>query len=302
MRVFGLILAACMAHVAAARAADLNLIEPYGPDSSTGVTVALLQPGLAAELGRQVVIAHVPGGAGATAMARVTASAPDGDTLFVMQLLSPLADPGNMPSLTSMVPVAKLTSGFSAALIVSNSSPIRSYADLRALAATRTLTAAYNPIRLFTLPVAMVEGAVGQKFTNRYADTRAAVLAAIDSGAADFGFLPTISLASRETLPARPILTFGGARHPRLDVPTFREVEAGSERDAVTGAIAVFAPAGTPPAVAARLGEAFIAAGKRADVLAAATRREWPLQVDDAAVVRATMARDQRIVRDLLPR
>lgn len=300
MRLFlSALLYASFLHGAVVYAADLKLVEPYGPDSSTGVTLGLLQPGLAAELGRKVVVEHVPGGAGGTAMARVTGSAPDGDTLFVMQLLSPLADPANVPSLTNMVPVAKLTTGFSAALIVANNSPIRSYADLRRQAATRTLVAAYNPIRLFTLPVAMVEGAVGKTFTNRYADTREAVLAAIDSGAADFGFLPTISLASREALPARAILTFGGARHPRLDAPTFREVEPGQDRNAVTGSIAAFAPAGTPPAVAARLGEAFIAAGKRADVRAAAARRDWPLQVDGAAVVRETMERDQRILRDL---
>lgn len=291
----------------AAAAAPLTLVEPYGPHSSTDDAASLLRPALARILAAEVAVTQVAGDAGGKALARVAAAAPDDGTLLVAQLLSrfsefPQADAPAAPSYRGMTPVARLTSGISAALVVPHGSPVADWQAFAARARAGEVRLAHNPIMLFALPLGMLEAHFGTRFGDVLASTRAEVVAALDGGSAEAGFLPTISLLTADGRPPlRPILTFGGERNPWFDgVPTFREVGSGV-RTAITGAIAMFGPPGMAADRQSSLVAAVRAAGEDEQVRRAAAALRYPLQVDGPDLLQEAMDRCARVIRDMRP-
>src|SRR5207244_5906537 len=92
-------------------------------------------------------------------------------------------------------PVAKLSAGISAALIVPERSPIRNVDEFLAQARERRLSIVHlGRTAAFGLEVAMLEKKFGLSFTDTVVGTRAQILEALASGAADAGFLTTITL------------------------------------------------------------------------------------------------------------
>ncbi|HEX2554608.1 MAG TPA: tripartite tricarboxylate transporter substrate-binding protein [Microvirga sp.] len=285
-------------------ASPVTLVEPYGLNSSTGDAAALLRPALSVKLGSPVEIQHIAGDAGGAALRRVSASAPDGTTLLVTQLLSPYsenrADDPNAPSYQKMTAIGLLTGPISTALVVSHASGITDWAAFEKRAHEGKLRMAHNPILLFALPLGMLEAHFSQRFSDVLASTRAEVIAALDQDKADAGFLPTISLLTVDRRPPlRPILTFGGERASWFpDVPTFREVGKG-ERTAITGAIAVFGPRGMSAAAQATVLQAVREAGGDASVTAAASALRYPLEIKGPEELVAAMDRNVRVIRDM---
>ncbi len=298
--------ALALAGRARAAASEVTLVEPFGAKSSTGDAATLLQGAMGRELGKTVTSRHIGGNAGGAALDFVFASRPDGSTLLVTQLLNPYADerPGDPAGATyrKMEGIARLTRPMSAALVVSHASPIGDWAAFEGRIREERLRVATNPSLLFALPLGMLEAEFGRRFDDVMASTRAEVIAALDEGRADVGFLPTISLLTADGRPPlRPILTFGGERNPWFEgVPTYREVGEG-KRTAITGAIALFAPPATPPADRERVLQAVRAAGDDPEVRAAAAALRYPLEVDGPADLLETMDRNARVVRDMRP-
>src|SRR6266699_3261385 len=148
--------------------------------------------------------------------------------------------------LGAVQPVAKLSAGISAALIVPEASPIRNIDDFLAQARSRRLRLVHlGRTAAFGLELAMLEKKFGLSFTDKVVGTRAQILEALASGEADAGFLTTITLlpsADATPPPVRPLLTFGAQRNPKLpSVPTFKE-RSGEPKGSVTTAISMFAP------------------------------------------------------------
>ncbi|MEQ1951916.1 hypothetical protein [Mesorhizobium sp. CN2-181] len=290
----------------AAAASPVTLIEPFGPNSSTDDAAALLRPALTRLLKTPVTVREVSGDAGGRALAEVSNSTADGNTLLVAQLLSPFIDPQSeapeRPSFRKMTPVAQLTTGISAALVVSHSSPIADWKSFEQRIAADRLRVAHNPSLLFALPLAMLEAQFGQHFDDVLAGTRAEVIAALDTGKADVGFLPTISLLTGDGRPPlRPITTFGGARNPWFaNVPTYREVGQGL-RTAITGPIVMFGPGGMAPARQAVLSQSVEDAGDDPEVRKAADALRYPLQVAGPDLLLESMGRCTRVLRDMRP-
>jgi tripartite-type tricarboxylate transporter receptor subunit TctC len=289
---------------AALAASPVTLIEPYGPDSSTGDAAALLQPALSRILAAPVAIRQIAGEAGGAALKQVFASAPDGGTLLVTQLLSPYAetrsDAPEAPSYRKMTAIAQLTAPISAALVVSHASAIADWPAFERRAREGRLRIAHNPILLFALPLGMLEAQFGRPFDDVLASTRAEIIAALDQGQADAGFLPTLSLLTPGGRPPlRPILTFGGERNPWFaGVPTYREVGEG-ERTAITGAIAMFGPPGMAPASQASVLQAVRDAASDPGVTAAAASLRYPLEVKGPDELAMAMDRNARVIRDM---
>lgn len=287
-------------------ASPVTLIEPFGPNSSTDDAAALLRPALTRLLEAPVTVREVSGDAGGRALAEVSKSVPDGNTLLVAQLLSPFIDPEaeapERPSFRKMTPVAQLTTGISAALVVSHASPITDWKSFEERVKAGRLRVAHNPSLLFALPLAMIEAQFGQRFDDVLASTRAEVIAALDGGKADVGFLPTISLLTADNRPPlRPIATFGGARNPRFaGVPTYREVGQGL-RTAITGPIVMFGPGGMASGVQSALTRSVQDAGNDPEVRKAATALRYPLQVGGPDLLLESMGRCTRVLRDMRP-
>lgn len=300
-------LASLAGHGRAFAAAPITLVEPYGPNSSTGQAAALVGPALAGKFRTMIEFRHVAGDAGGRALEHVAKSPADGGTLLVTQLLSRFAmfddrKAPDAPSYRRMTPLALLTPGISAALVVSHGSGIGDWQEFARRAGAGQVRMAHNPIMLFAVPLGMLEAHFGRRFGDVPAGTRAEMIAALDEGRADAGLLPTISLLTPDGRPPlRPILTFGGGRNQWFaGVPTYREVGKGV-RTAITGAIAMFGPPGMDAGRQAQLTRAVADAGDDADVVAAAAARQYPLRVAGPDELRQAMDRCARVIRDMRP-
>lgn len=289
-----------------ARAADappgLTIIEPYGAGSVTDRVIGLYKPGLEKATGQPVSVEHD----GAASLGKLSAAPPNGRTVIVVDLLSvEIAEAAGQGAtkISALTPVAKLTGPGSVALVVPDSSPIKSWADFAAAAKAGRLTIA-SPGRVSAagVPLALMEKALGVHFNDVAAATRDDILAALATKKADAAFLITVTLlpgagAGAEPPPVRPLVTFGAERNPRLQqVPTFQE-QIGKPHNSITAAIAAFGPSGLDAVAVKRLTTDFADAGRAAKSSPGAGR--LAIDVGEAALLRQTMQRDARVIKEV---
>jgi tripartite-type tricarboxylate transporter receptor subunit TctC len=301
-----------------ARAADVGplsgrhvvFVEPYGPSSVTNVPLALMRDEIARKSGATIEIVSVGGKAGGSAVDYVLSPPPaiaeDAIVFAVLDIVSrSLAESaaGRPKLLQSLQPVATLSGALSSALIVAENSDIRTVDDLLARARAKPLKIVGLGRRAaFGIELAMLEKATGITLDETIVSSRAEILAALQSGEADAGFLVTVTLlpsSQGAPPPVRPILTFAGKRSPGFpQVPTFRESVATDKKGAaIASAIAVFAPLRTPkPAVAAMASLLRDIAAEPA-IKNAAAARNFPLAVAPAATVSEELARIGRMIK-----
>ena len=287
-----------------ARASDgppgLTIIEPYGVGSVTDRVVGFYRPGLEAATGHPVTVEHD----GADALKKLAAAPPNGHTVIAVDLLSvEIAEAAGQGAekISALAPIAKLTGAGSAALVVPASSPIKTWADFVAAAKSGPLTIALpGRVSAAGVPLALMERALGTRFKDLAAATRADVLAALASKKADAAFLITATLLPAPGIdppPVRPLVTFGAQRNPRLpQVPTFQE-QVGKPHNSITTAIAAFGPSGLDAVAVKRLTTYFVDAGRAAKSAPGAAR--LAIDVGDAALLRQTMERDAHVIKEV---
>ena len=199
-------------------------------------------------------------------------------------------------------PVAKLSAGLSAALVVPEASPIRKIDDFMAQARSRQLRIAHLGRRAaFGLELAMLEKKFGLSFIDKVVGTRAQILEALASAEADAGFLATLTLlpSAAATPPlVRPILTFGAQRNPKLlQVPTFKE-RAGDPKGSIASAISVFAPRTMPHDFITTIAHVIAEVAAEPAIKQAAAADNFPLEVMPGSAVAAEIARSARLIRE----
>jgi len=287
--------------LAADSAPGLTIVEPYGAGSVTDRVIRLLEPELEHQTGYPVAVDH----AGTEALARLAAAAPNGRTVIVVDLLAvEIAEAAGEDGvkLSALTPIAKLTGPGSVALVVGEASPIKDWAGFASAARAGTLKIAL-PGRVSTagVPLALMEKALDVHFADIAAANRADILDALAGKRADAAFLVTATLlpgASGAAPPVRPIVTFGAARNPGLpQVPSFQE-SVGKPHNSITTAIAVFGPSGLDAVAIKRLTTAFDEAGRVAKAKPGAGR--LAIEIGDAALLRETMQRDSRVIKDIV--
>ena len=97
-----------------------------------------------------------------------------------------------------------------------------------------------------------------------------------------------------------PIVSFGAQRNMMLSgTPTFAEV-TGNPKLAFTESIGVFDSPKLAPDIAARLTQAFLAAGNDVDVLGMAEAGNIPLAVSGPEVLAETMKRNEDVLARVL--
>ena len=282
-------------------------VEPYGPGSVTNLPLALMRAEIERVTGASVEVKSMGGSAGGAALDYLmTASKADKGSLdfVVLDLTSRLIAEmvGGGPRLLQDVqPVALLSTGASAALVVADRSPIKSIDDLLAQARSRQLRIVHLGRKAaFGLELAMLEKSFGLTFADKVVGTRAEGLAALASGEADAGFLVTNTLLPSPDAPSppvRPILTFGAARNPGFPaVPTLKE-RSGNSGAAITTAIALFAPRDMPKATVAVMAAAMERVAAEPEIQKAAASHHFPLEVRPADAVMAAMARSDRLIK-----
>jgi len=152
------VLAACasalavplLAHRATAQAwptRNLSLIVPFTPGGSTDILARLLGQKLQESLGRSVIVESRPGAGGSIGSDQVAKATPDGHTLLMGHIGTLAVNPGIYPKLPydpvrSFAPVS-LIARVHNVLVVTPDLPVRSVADLIALARARPGTLNY---------------------------------------------------------------------------------------------------------------------------------------------------------------
>ena len=146
------------------------------------------------------------------------------------------------------------------------------------------------PIEHVTLPSVL---AIAMEVIDQRVD--AAVVTTFD--------IKPLNMISNNTLV--PIITSGAARSPDFpDTPTISEV-TGDRKVDFTTSVSAYASMAMNDALAERLTQAFLAAGKAPEAVEAAVRMNFPLQVDGPDMVKGTLDRDRRVgirYREILER
>jgi tripartite-type tricarboxylate transporter receptor subunit TctC len=238
----------------------LRLIVPFTPGGSADILARAIAPSLGAALGQNVIIENRPGAGGSLGATEAARAAPDGQTLLMGHVGTLAVNPSIYPKLAydplkSFVPVAWVAR-VPNVLVVPVSSPARTLAEFVALARARpgrlsyssggNGSAAHITFELLKLTTGtfllhipyrgsapsitdLIAGQVDATFTGA-----PAVLPHVKSGR-----LRALAVSSAQRIPALP------------DVPTV--AESGYPGFVADQWYGLVAPAGTPPAVVARL-------------------------------------------------
>lgn len=252
----------------------IRIIVPFPPGGSTDLLARRLGEKLSSAMGQPVVVENKPGAGGTTGADLVAKSPADGYTLLMGVTGSNAIAASLFPkipydTLKDFAPVSQVVSA-PLVLAVNASSPIRTVKDY--IAAARVKPISYGTPGNGTsmhLTGEMFDIATGAKLMHVPYKGSAPALNDLLGGTLESMFgdflvlLPHIKAGK-----VRPIAVSSSRRHPMLsDVPTIAESGfPGLERFEASSWQGVFAPAGTPPAVMARLNAEVVKAMDAADI------------------------------------
>jgi tripartite-type tricarboxylate transporter receptor subunit TctC len=215
---------------AAAATHPVRLICGFGVGNPTDLCAQLIQDGFSAALNEPVEFDYTLGQAGRRAALQVIDAEPDGRLLLIAEILNlVLQETPAEPLLSRLQPVAKVTRGFSTALVVNELSDVSDWPGLLAAARTTPLKAAtMGADTTIGLLLALVERRMNISFepievagTNAAVDlllTRRADVAVVDTRTA-------LLHNARSRAKLRVLATSGAARSPQLpNVPTLAEL------------------------------------------------------------------------------
>lgn len=231
--------------------------------SSIDFMLRAMQDALGAELGQPIVIENRPGADQVLAARLVAAAAPDGYTLLVgtgtQFAVNPvtLANPGYDAD-RDFVPITLL--GHQIMLVaIDPALPVRTLAELAAHSRARPDTLNYGAsMGSLMLAGEALKAAIAADLTHIPYNGIARSMNALLAGDVQVGIVDvTTSLPSIRAGKVRALVVSGERRFPPLpDVPTF--AEAGFPNVDLPIWSALFAPAGTPEPIVARLRTAFV--------------------------------------------
>jgi len=284
------------------------LIEPYGVGSITHLPLSLMQAAISARTGAAVTILTVPGDGGAAALEYACNPPPSAaaDSVFfhvgdLTTLLLRQATGATVPVLEKVLPVGKLSSGISSALIVSDKSPLRTIDDFIAEGRKRPISmATFGRRAPFGLELTMLERQLKLSFTEKPISTREEILAALASGEAEGSFLITRTVVPAARVvppPVRVLLTFGAQRSPRTpSVPTLAD-KTGNPKQATTASVLMFTSTANAALVDPMIALLSDAAADPA-VRYAAENVNFPLEIKPAAYAYQEGQRFKRIMHE----
>jgi tripartite-type tricarboxylate transporter receptor subunit TctC len=253
----------------------VTIVSPFGPGASQDVLGRLLAPHLQTAWGQPVVVTNVTGAAGTIGVDRVARAAPDGHTLVlsgdaaIVVRVSMSPRPPYDPQ-RDLTPVTLL--GFTPnVLVVANSNPARSVADLVAQARTRPgqLTFGHaGPGTSQHIGGEMLAQMSGVELTGIAYNDPAAQILDVQTGRVTMSFQSGVVALPRVRDGAWRALAVSSAQRMTAlpDMPTVAESGyAGFEAQAW---LAIFAPANTPAPLVARIQRDIVAAMGQPDVRA----------------------------------
>lgn len=262
LRRFTVLALAAAPACALAQAEAIKLVLPFGPGSGTDVYARLVAQQLSAGYGSPVVVDNRPGANGVVAAESVARAKPDGTTFFFTTNSTHAANPHLVKDLRydpvrDFVPVTKAGT-LTFFVMVPSAGPHHDLKSLVAAAKADAKAVSYGAQN----SLAIVSGSKlakvgGVEFLRVPYKSTPNVITDMLGGQVTFGF---VDMASGTPLvrsgKLRPLAVFGDKRFPGLpNVPTMRE--AGFPEFDVVAWFGIFAPAGTQPAVVARMNKEF---------------------------------------------
>jgi tripartite-type tricarboxylate transporter receptor subunit TctC len=256
--------------VAAAQAADdaaaypqrpIHVIVPFAPGGASDFAIRMLEPGLSQQLGQPVVIDNRPGAAGNIAMELAARAAPDGYNLFLGNVGTVSINPHFYPELRVVperdflpVSIVAETPGI---LVASPKFPPNSLKDMIAYVKARPGKINYAAAGISTLNTLEMEQfrrAAGLEMTQvPYKGGAGPAIVDLIGGTVDVMFV-TISSAA-EQVKAGQLKAFAVSTRERMallpDVPSI--LELGYPDSVSSSWQGLFAPAGTPQPIIAKL-------------------------------------------------
>ena len=242
----------------------IRFIVPFAPGGTSDIVGRVLGAAIGAEVGQTVVVDN-RAGAGSTVGTRIAAqSPPDGYTIIVNHLglatNETFYPQRGYDALKDLTPISRVGDTPNA-VVVNNAIPIRSMKELIAAAKKEPGKLNYGSGGSGSaghLAVALLEDVAGVRFTHvPYKGGGPSVLATI-SGEVQFA-IPALPSATAHVKAGRlrMIAVTGSKRSSALpDVPT--AIEAGVPGYDFALWFGVFAPAGTPKPIVARLNQAVV--------------------------------------------
>lgn len=245
----------------------VRMIVPLAPGGAADLLARFLAPGLHERFGRPVIVENRAGAGGHIGSEYVARSAPDGYTLLCagipqaigMSLYKKL----NYDMAKDLAPIIQGAT-FPSVIVAHPTLPVRSVKDLLALAKRRPGELTYGANTGSPNHLAMELLGVKLNFIP-YKGAGPVVIDLIAGHIqlASLGFPP--ALPHVQTRRLRPIAVTGATRAPQLpDVPTVSE--SGIPGYQVTSWYGLFAPAGTPRDIVARLNTESAAILKRPEI------------------------------------
>jgi tripartite-type tricarboxylate transporter receptor subunit TctC len=293
-----------MINSSALAADSIRVIVPYAPGGPSDLAAKLIQEHFAKAMGMAIMIDHVPGENAKIGARETIRSKPDSRTLLIYQpnLLANWERQGDK-LLGDLRPVAKLTRGISFAFAVRADSALKDWQGMAAALKVSALTMAEGGAGLLILD--MVKKRTSISFTTQPTDGFASSAALVLSGKADLADFSTDWILTHNEKAAvkdklRILATFGAERHPELpDVPTFAEI-VGDRKAATTYSWAVWSAANAHAAFTDKATAALLSISENEAMHAEARKLRIPLQIDGPQVVLETLARDRRVIQDVL--
>lgn len=253
-------LSAGMARGQAWPSRPLRIIVPYAPGGATDIVARIVAAALGAEFGQPVLIDNRSGGSGNIGMEQAAQAAPDGYTMVVPTV----AQAVNMTLFRKVgydliggfAPVAFL-SYYAFILVVNPDLPVKTFAELVALARQRPLNYASSGNGSAPhIGMSLLCTLTDIEMTHVPYRGSGPAVADLIAGSCQLMFdSPPSLLPSIRSGKLRAIAVSGLQRIPELpDVPTI--AESGVPGFEVLGWNGLLAPAGTPPAIVTKLNEA----------------------------------------------
>ncbi|MDX3904365.1 MAG: tripartite tricarboxylate transporter substrate binding protein [Pigmentiphaga sp.] len=246
----------------------ITLVSAYPAGGVTDTSGRIAGEILTEKLGQPTVLENKPGASGMIGKQYVARAKPDGYTLSSGGLGGNVIPAVTMKGLPidvakAFVPVAGI-SGFANVLVVGSHSPVNSAQELVAYARKKgVVTASTNGVGTSAhLTTELFALRTGIKFEHVPYKGGTEAQIGIANGDLDFGFANmTSAVPMIKAGKLKALAVTGAARTDQLpDVPTMGE--AGFPDFVVTSWLGLYAPAGTPPEIVKKIGDA-VAAGMR---------------------------------------
>ena len=249
-----------------------SLVVPFPPGGASDILARMLADSLKSPIQGEIHIENKPGAGGDVGAQAVARGAADGKTLLFTADTVLTVNPGFFKKTASFDPgkeleALALIAYVPSVLVVSESSPVKSVADLVARGRQRPLNYASGGIGTFShLVMASFDDFAKLKLQHTPYRGSGPALQALTDGQADLAFmtLPTV-MALVKSGKLRALAVSTNQRLAQLpDVPTV--IESGFPNFDRRGAYTVLAPANTPADVKAALADRISAALQRPDL------------------------------------